>query len=196
MPNKYATPTNAYEKVGKELIQLLNRPLSEADTIVRAAEQLLNGEPVNPPVTENESVAAKRLYRACLTANGKVDSALRSHYTLPLRTPEGVTDPNDPAFYPDVVGAAISIAKWEILSARGDTRNADDLTEYQDALRYLGIADGQGNGRGVGQTLLSGLDVSEGGSPAPRGARRVQVGNPELTRLRRASLSNPEWLDE
>ena len=198
MPNRYATPTNAYEKIGKELIQLLNRPLSEAGNIIRAANQRLKGETIDPVVNENELVAANRLYRACLTANGKVDTALRSYYTLPLKTPEGMDDPDSPEFFPDIVGAAVSLAKWEILSARGDTRNDDDLAEYRDALRYLGIADGEGNGRalGGGGSVISSLDVTDGGSPSPRGARRVQVGRADLTRERRETMSNVEWLGE
>ncbi len=84
MPNRYATPTNVHEIYGNELIQLLNAPYSSRDAILLAANQMLNDIPVDPPVTAEQELAARKLYRACLTANAQVDTALRASYHLPL----------------------------------------------------------------------------------------------------------------
>lgn len=201
MPNRYATPTNVYEKFGNELIQLLNMPYTSQPAIIAAATEMLNGETVTTTLSSQEELAAKKLYRACLTANGKVDTALRASYPLPLVAEiDGlpVDDPDDPRFFPDIIAAAAEIVKWEILGSRSDTKNEDDRKDYNNALRYLGIATEDGNttgGASRGGSVNSSLDVTVGGVTAPHGARRVTIGRADVTRLNKDTASNAEWMD-
>lgn len=199
MPNRYATPTNVYEKYGNELIQLLNMPYTSQPAIILAATEMLNDATVTPTLTAQEEIAAKKLYRACLTANGQVDTALRASYPLPLVAEiDGlpVDDPDDPRFFPDIISAAGAIVKWEILGSRSDTKNDDDRKDYNNALRYLGIAtDDTANGVSRGGSVNSSLDVTVGGLTAPHGARRVTIGRADVTRTRKDTAGNAEWMD-
>lgn len=192
MANLYATPTNVREKLGNTLIELLNLPNSSNDAVVAAANQLMAGESISIPVTATEETAARRLYRACIAANATVDTGLRGTYSLPLRTHTGGTDPNDPEFYPQIIAAAANIVKWELLAARKGIRTEDDRTEYEDALRFLGV---DNSASGAAASIV-GVDITGNGTAeTPRGASVVQIGRSDKTAERRERMGNADWTD-
>lgn len=178
----YATPKNCFVKLRAELSGILNIPAVSTAKIVENYEAGKDGQPPPNVLNPIETSAGESLTQACAVANSVVDSALRVNYELPLRTVLGLADPDDPAFFPEIIGAAISIVKWELLAGRTDVRTERDRTDYENALSYLGIRNSDGSIRPLDFTG-SGVVLQD----SPRGAITGGSRNPnERTDLSRA----------